>query len=193
MSVGSEADEGIFQPSNPNCLNKYVEITRNGATPLHEVAGSTGYEHDHVNSKGLKARNITKQQYKEVLVKTLLPAGKSLFRRKGWILQQDNDPTHRVAAEVAKEWNVKHRGATKLLEGWPACSPDLNITENFWAYIEKKANAAGCKSLQEYRDCIRTLIFSRSQSMLAYLERLFDSVPRGIEEVIEKGGKRTSY
>ena len=56
-----EAAEGVFQPSNPSCFNVYAGITRFGATILHEVAGSTKYAHEHVNAKGSKARNITKQ------------------------------------------------------------------------------------------------------------------------------------
>jgi hypothetical protein len=75
-----EEEEGIFQPTNPNCLNVYVGITRSGPTKVHVVAGTTGYKHAHMNKKGQKARNITKGQYKQVVVKTLVKGGNKLFK-----------------------------------------------------------------------------------------------------------------
>ena len=123
----------------------------------------------------------------------MLPDGKFLFKRRRWILQQYNDPTHGVALDVIQEWNKDHKGCVQLLKGWLACSPDLNIIENFWAYIEARANAQGCKSLEEFKSCITTLISSRSPTMLGYLGRLFDSMPRRVQKVIEMRGKRTSY
>lgn len=78
-SSENDSSEGVFQPNNPNCFNIYVGITRHGATTAHEVAGSTGFKHQHVNGKGQKAKNITKGQYQEVVSKTFLPEGDRLF------------------------------------------------------------------------------------------------------------------
>lgn len=192
-SSENDNHDDVYQPNNPNCFNIYVGITRAGATEVHEVAGSTGYKHNHVNGKGQKAKNITKGQYEEVVAKTFLPGGDSLLDATRWFLQQDNDPTHKVANSVVAEWNKRNGGAVQMVEGWPASSPDLSLIENFWSYIEQKANAAGCKTLDEFKSCIKKLVNSRSKVMLAYLGKLYDSMPKRMAKVIELKGKKTPY
>jgi len=192
-SSEKDSSEGVFQPNNPNCFNIYVGITRHGATTAHEVAGSTGFKHQHVNGKGQKAKNITKGQYQEVVGKTFLPEGDRMFDTTRWYLQQDNDPTHSVAGGVVLDWNKKHGKAIEMLEGWPPSSPDLSIIENFWSHIESEANAAGCKTLEEFKNCIKMLVNSRSKDMMAYLSTLYDSMPKRMEEVIRLKGKKTKY
>lgn len=108
-------------------------------------------------------------------------------------MQQDNDPTHSVAGGVVSEWNKKHGKAIEMLEGWPPSSPDLSIIENFWSHIESEANAAGCKTLEEFKNCIKMLVNSRSKDMMAYLSSLYDSMPKRMEEVIRLKGKKTKY
>jgi len=192
-SSENENQDDVYQPNNPSCFNIYVGITRAGATEVHEVAGSTGYKHSHVNGKGQKARNITKGQYEEVIAKTFLPDGQELFDATRWFLQQDNDPTHKVASGVVVEWNKKHSTAIEMVEGWPPSSPDLSIIENFWSHIEQKANAAGCQTLEEFKNCIKGLVNSRSKEMLIYLGKLYDSMPKRMAKVIELSGKKTPY
>jgi transposase len=143
------SQDGVYQPNNPNCFNVYVGITRVGATEVHEVAGSTGYKHNHVNGKGQKAKNITKGQYEDVVAKTFLPAGARLFDRTRWLLQQDNDPTHRVASGVVADWNRRHGTAVQMVEGWPPSSPDLGLL------LSKEPTLLGAKRLRSSRTVSR--------------------------------------
>lgn len=193
VSSKSEEEEGVYQPNNPNCFNVYVGITVHGATTVHEVAGSTSFKHQFTNKKGEKAKNITTDQYKAVLQETLLKQGSKLFGGASWIFQQDNDPTHKIAASVIDEWNNGTEANVELLQGWPPSSPDLNIIENFWSYIDEKVAAAGCKTLEEFKEYITNLVNSRSPCMLKYLARLYASVSKRITKLLQVGGKKIPY
>lgn len=183
----------MYQPNNPNCFNVYVGITMHGATTMHQVAGSTSFKHEFTNKKGQKAKNITTDQYKSVLQKTLLKQGSELFGGESWIFQQDNDPTHKIAASVIDEWNKGTGASVTLLQGWPPSSPDLNIIENFWSYIDERVAAAGCKTLEEFKQYITNLVKSRSPCMMKYLARLYASVPKRIAKLLQVGGEKISY
>jgi hypothetical protein len=60
----------------------------------------------------------------------MLKEGSKIFKNKPWQLMQDSDKEHKVAHDVIKEWNRKMACKVKLLEKWPANSPDFNIIEN---------------------------------------------------------------
>ena len=124
-------EAGIYQPNHPSCLNIYVGITRHGATRVHLVEVSTGYKHNMKTKKGQKARNITAEEYRQVVQDTFLEGGKVLFQGQEWVLQQDNDPTHKVAGEIVTERNTARQPTVKVLAAWPPNSPDLNLIENF--------------------------------------------------------------
>ena len=92
-------------------VNVYAGITRHGVTQFHEVAGTSKHESTYKNKKGKGARNITSSEYGNVVKATLLPEGRRIFSTQGvstWLLQQDNDPTHKAAIPVVEGWNAQH-------------------------------------------------------------------------------------
>jgi transposase len=189
----NQAGGGVYQPSHPSCINIYVGITRYGVTAVHEVAGTTKFKHTYTNKKGDKARNITTSQYKEVLCKTLLPGGCALMNMSSWILQQDNDPTHKIAVDVVKDWNRKHGTHIQVLPCWPPSSPDLNLIENLWSYVEDKVNLHACKSFEEYKQCVIKELTNKTPAMMKCLSNLYASMPRRIAETINGNGEKLKY
>ena len=142
---GEEGDD-VFQPTNPLCVNVYAGITPHGLTKMHVVAGTSNHKTEHKTKKEQAARNITKSEYKQVLQDTLLPEGTQLFKSaciSKWWLQQDNDTSHGVAAQVVNAWNGGTGATVELLPSWPPSSPDLNIIENVWAYVQQKGFGKG--------------------------------------------------
>jgi hypothetical protein len=120
--------------NHASVVNIYAGITRWGVTKCHIVAGTSKHKSVFKNKKGDPSKNITSAEYKEVVQNTFLPEGKRLFSTQGiatWVLQQDNDPTHKVASEVVREWNSKHASSIILLPNWPPSSPDLSPIDNF--------------------------------------------------------------
>jgi transposase len=175
-------------------VNVYAGITKYGITKVHCVAGTHNLKTAHTNLKGQAARSITKNEYKDVLEKTLLPEGSRMFRNVGitqWALQQDNDPCHNAAADIIKSWNQRHTGGkVSLLHGWPGNSPDLNCIENLWAWAQAKVDAKGCKTIEEFKKCVLETLQNVPKKLL---EDLVGSMGRRVQACIEKNGGKTKY
>ena len=184
---------GIFKPSKPSCLNIYAGITRWGATHTREVAGTTGFKHNYKTKRGQGARNITTDQYVDVLQNVFLFEGKMKFGGSSWTLQQDNDPTHKIAGAVLAEWNNENEDNVQLLPNWPPNSPDLNSIEIFWNYVQEQAYKTRCHDFKSFKNCVKSLILSGSDETKEYLAKLYDSMPRRIAKVIELEGEMTDY
>ena len=183
----------VSHASKPAYINVYAGLCKHGVTSIRVVAGSSGERSEHKNKKGQPARNITAAEYAAVVKDTLLPGGRRLFSRAGvasWTLQQDNDPTHRAAGPVIKEWNRKHNSSVKLLENWPPSSPDLNPIENLWAHLQARVNARTCRNYWELK---QALIEELQQTPKGMCERLVGSMGKRLEQVLEKGGERIRY
>ncbi|MFN9944487.1 MAG: transposase, partial [bacterium] len=67
-----------------------------------------------------------------------------------WVFQQDTDPTHRAAPRIVKAYNKAHGTSITVLPDWPPNSPDLNPIENVWAIVQRKVNARGCSTFEEF-------------------------------------------
>lgn len=174
-------------------VNVYAGVTRYGMTKLHVVAGTTGHKHSYKNKKGQGARNITAMEYEDVVLKTLLPEGCRLFKARGissWVLQQDNDPTHRSAAALVRDYNQKHQCNVSVMSGWPPSSPDLSLIENVWAYLQAKMDARGCKSFTEFKAALE--IEAKSISV-TYTSRLFAGMQKRIDACISTEGNLTKH
>jgi len=186
-------EQPIYQPSHPQCVNIYAGITKFGMTVVHMVAGTSKQKTEHKNKKGITAKNITASEYREVLTKTLLPEGQRLFTAQGistWYLQQDNDPSHSSAQKIINDWNASKRSSVQLLPNWPPNSPDLNIIENVWAWVQAEVNKMGCKTFDEFKAAVVSKVAEVPKSMIS---NLYTSLNRRISKVCQNEGGATKY
>ena len=139
----------VWRPNNPNSFNVNGGITRQGVTKLHVVAGTTGYTSVAETSSGKQARNNTADEYGSVLQDTLLPGGKALLGRN-WVFQQERDPAQGRVDAALESWNSASRANVSLLQQWPGSSPDLNLIENVWSWVDRRVNEKGCSTFEEY-------------------------------------------
>lgn len=175
-------------------FNVYCMLTPAGMSQVHIVTGTTGFKSQYKNQKGQPSRNITKQEYRDVLKNTFLPQGTELFRRLNvtrWYLQQDNDPTHSVAQEELDAWNAAHpRCKVLLLHGWPPNSPDLSPIENVWAIVKQKVLAKGCKSFAEFKQAVVDELLGLDQEVIG---NLYASLPKRMAALVKNKGDRIRY
>jgi len=180
-----------YRVNHAQVVNVYAGISRYGVTRLHVVSGSSGHKASYQTKKGTAAKNITAMEYKDVLKSTLLPEGRRIFTAQGissWVLQQDNDPSHKDAIQLVDQWNAGHASSVSVLQPWPPNSPDLNPIENLWAWMDNKVNAMGCKTFQEYKAAVHSVAKSVPPRMSF---NLITSMPRRIAECMRLGGKMT--
>ncbi len=179
--------------NHPQVVNIYAGITKYGVTACHVVAGTSKHKSTYFNQQGKVSRNITSSEYKDVLLTTLLPEGRRLFSAAGiasWVLQQDNDPSHKVASTAIYEWNSKHASSIALLGKWPPNSPDLNPIENVWSYVQAKVNSQGCKTFEEFKAAVTQQFKCVPKAML---ENLIESMGSRTALAIQAGGDKTPY
>ena len=77
-----------------------------------------------------------------------------------------------------------------LLQQWPGNSPDLNLIENVWSWVDRRVNEKGCSTFEEYKQEVRTQFAAYPRSMLT---SLYNSMPKRLEEVFKEGGRRIKY
>jgi hypothetical protein len=121
--------------------------------------------------------------------------GKQLFGGAGishWVLQQDNDPSHKkAAATTIQQWNAKNPcNSVTLLAHWPPNSPDLNPIENVWAHVQAEVNKAGCSDFASFCATVEKVFSNLSRQ---HLQRLFRSMKDRVEMCIERNGDKTRY
>lgn len=179
--------------NHPQVYNLYAGLSYHAVTVVHQVAGTSGSKTAYKNQRGQAARNITTEEYKDVLNNTLLPAGTRIFNAQGmgtWVLQQDNDPTHKIAGEAIKDWNYKKVSSVKLMANWPPNSPDLSPIENLWSMVQARVNAQGCENFTCFKAAVEKELRNTPKEVL---ESLVMSMPKRMKKVIEAGGDRIKY
>jgi transposase len=184
-----------YTPNHPMVVNVYAGITKFGVSKAKSVTGTSKMKTTFLTKQGKAARNITSSEYQQVLSKTLLPEAMRLFSEQGLsfgVFQQDNDPTHKKASlKALEEWNSQHPGQQlTLLPAWPPHSPDLNLIENVWAWVERKVDAEGCKTFEEFQQCVLKTLKNVPKTMLT---NLYASMSGRVKMCIESQGDRIKY
>jgi len=181
-----------YKVNHAQGLNVYAGLTIHGLTAARIVTGTSGHKSVYRNKKGGAAKNITAQEYKDVMAACLLPEGARLFACNGisaWVFQQDNDPTHKSGPSHVNAWNQKKGSSVKFMV-WPPNSPDLSPIENVWSYVEGKVQALGCKTFVEFKQAVLRELKNVPQTMV---KALFASMPERVARVLQEKGGKTKY
>jgi hypothetical protein len=190
---GRSKEAGVCRPNHPSVYNVYGGISRYGVTKLHPVTGTTKLVTDFKTVKGTSSRNITASEYRHVCQALFLPEGKKIFTIQGlssFCLQQDGDPTHKVAKSEIKNWNSCGGFHVDLLENWPGNSPDLNPIENVWAWVDMKVQEMGCKTFDEFTAAVDATFQNIPKDML---KNLVGSMKKRLQCVIHNDGAKCGY
>jgi transposase len=145
----------------------WAAISLDTRTPLIEISG-------HIDSN----------KYMGLIGKELLPwIHKNKYHRR--IFQQDNAPAHTSRATTAffAEKNL-------TLLRWPANSPDLNPIENLWGILKASLSKQQHTSKQGLIDAAKREWMLIPQKTI---RNCFLSMPKRIEQVLERGGLKCDY
>jgi len=112
-----------------------------------------------------------------------------LFPNNNAILQDDNLPIH--TASSVQSWLEKHEDAPQHLP-WPAESPDLNITETLWSVLESRVRCRfpPSSSLKQLEDVLHEEWYNIP---LETIQKLYESIPRRIQAILQANGAPTPH
>ena len=119
-------------------------------------------------------------KYKQILIHHAILSGKRLIGNK-FIFQHDNDPKH--SAKTVKSYlQGKTVDATLTVLDWPPQSPNLNIIEAVWDYLDRERNKKQPKSTEELWQVLEEAWDNLPQD---YLRKLQESLPKRVALVIK--------
>ena len=129
--------------------------------------------------------NINAQKYITILDTNIWPVIARYFGNRDYSFMDDNAPVHRANA-VFKQ-NNKINGIE-----WPAQSPDLNIIENIWLHVKRgiEKTTLDMQTPEQLFDVINTAWQNVS---VDYVQRLYETIPGKIHEVLRMKGHLTKY
>ena len=102
------------------------------------------------------------------------------------IIQHDNDPKH--TARVIKKYleNKKRDGSLTV----PAQSPDINVIEQVWTYMEKEKVKRAPVNQQQLWEVLQDIWRNIPVDII---QKLYDSVPPRVNEVCKAKRFHTQY
>ena len=101
-------------------------------------------------------------------------------------MQEDNDPKH--TPKSARKWR-EEKNITHLV--WPAQSPDLNPIENVWREMKRYVSLRPIPANEN--EMWELLLEAWEAIGKPYLDKLLESMPNRMREVIAAKGGPTSY
>ena len=104
---------------------------------------------------------------------------------RNWVLQYDNDPKHR--ARIVTKW-LDEKGVERLK--WPSFSPDLDPMEHILDEVERRMRKEKPKYEFESKQALLNIWYNIGNDVT---NKLVDSVPNHLHEVIRMNGYPTRY
>ena len=125
--------------------------------------------------------NIDSAKYQQILASQYIPNYK-----RGQIFQQDGAPCHTSGSTMKFIRGKK----IKVLQGWPAHSPDMNIIEHIWGRMKEEAWRTKPKNLEELWNACKVAFHAIPDD---FINKLYDSLPNRMTTVLQTKGTHTRY
>ena len=136
--------------------------------------------------------NLTADLYRRIL-KMRLPEKELIYApdRPGslpanWAFLQDNDPKHKAKSTMRF---LKRRVRDRLISH-PAQSPDLNVLEDIWSYLDRKIKEADVKTVDALKRRLKKEWFAMPWEEI---RNSVESMPARLLECDQLQGARTHY
>ena len=132
--------------------------------------------------------NMDSTQYVEILEQSFLSTLKKYhLKSNGIFFQQDKDPKH--TSKKAQSWFQNHH--ITLLD-WAPSSPDMNIIEHVWGYLERRINAQRIKPRNA--DEMWVILEKEWNNIdINYIKSLYSSMPHRVDALWQVKGGYTKY
>ena len=177
----------VRRPAGEFEANKSEYIVHSVAHPIQlnmwGCVAASGVGYCHIYNESMDAKDLIR-----ILDANLLASVDLVFPetpREMWYLLHDNAPTHR--ANITKAWLHNH-GITRV--EFPPYSPDLNIIENVWQYIEVRVEARRPTTIEQLQDIIAE---EWENIPKKFLKKLAHSMIDRIKAVIAANGDHIHY
>ena len=129
---------------------------------------------------------MNKEWYQHILREQLLPTIQEQFGDEQCLFQHDGAPCHK--AKVITKWLGEQN--IDILGPWPGNSPDLNPIENLWSILKRRVD----KQKPTNSDKLQALIMQEWAAISQDVaQKLIDSMPGRIAEVLKKKGQHCKY
>ena len=131
---------------------------------------------------------FTGEKYKNILHNHTVPSGRQLVGNY-FILQQDNDPKHTCKLVKTYLSNLEEEGVLQTMP-WPSQSPDLNIIEHVWDYLDRKKMERLPKNVNELWNVLKEEWYNIP---ITFIENIYKSINKRFQDVIVNKGDHTKY
>lgn len=108
------------------------------------------------------------------------------YGRNKWILVQDNDPKHK-SKESQKLLDLL---APDRILDWPSNSPDFNPIEDIWSIMDSELKKLRPQTIIDLKSNLKKIWKNLDQTKI---KTSIESLPKRLEQCIEREGERTSY
>jgi transposase len=173
--IGTRYDENniqIVRNSGRTSVSVWGCLTREGLGPLYRVW-----------------RNFNSNQYLDVCENLIYPWLYDRYPNYDYTFIQDRSPIH--TSSICREWFEENMEEQNLY--LPAKSPDLNVIEHIWFIIKHKLSRRGIfNNNTELWIAIRDE-WENLRNDVNLCQRLVDSVPRRMQNIIANNGGYTKY